>query len=113
MFIMKLKQSKSFFNFLLDKNSTEKQIYFLFIHPSQVHLESIIELIHNLLENKSIKISPLLKGNIKKHRKILVKFTSSVKKSLLMQKKILKKYFRLFYVIIYQSRNIISLALAQ
>ena len=61
-FIMSIKQSKSFFNFLLDKHTTKKQIHFVLTNLAHIHLESVTELIYNLLENKFIKISPSLKS---------------------------------------------------
>jgi len=110
---MKIKQSKSFFNFILDKNTSKKQIQYIFMNLDHIHLESIIELIHNLLENNFIKLTPSLKSIIKKFKNILIKFTSSLTKTLSVQKKLLRKHFRLIYYIIHKSKNIILLALAQ
>ena len=108
---MSIKQSKSFFNFLLDKHTTKKQIHFVLTNLAHIHLESVTELIYNLLENKFIKISPSLKSVIKKHKNILVKFISSIKKSLYLQRKILKKYYKIFYYIIRLSKNTLLLAI--
>lgn len=108
---MKVKQSKSFFTFLFDKNSSRKQIYAVLGNITPTDLRSINEVCYNLLENNYIRITPSLKNAIKKNKKILTKFTFS--KSSLIQKRILKKYLRLFYYIIRKSQNFISLALSQ
>lgn len=110
--IMKLKQSRSFFNFILDRNTTKKQIHFIFLNLAHIHVESIIEIVYNLLENKYIKVLPSLKKVIKRYKKNLLKFTTSLTKSLSIQKSLLKKNFRLFYFLIRKSKNIILLASA-
>ena len=110
---MKVKQSKFYFHFLFDKNITKKQVQSILTNPAHTHLESLIEIIYNLLENKYIKLTPSLKNTIKKYNIILKKFVKTTTKSLLIQKKILKKHFRLFYYIIRQSRKFILLALDQ
>lgn len=102
-----INQCKSFLNFILDKHSTRNQIQFLFSNPANKHIEVITEIIYNLLENKNIKKSPKLIKEINQHKNILKKFIGTIQKSFIIQKKLLKKYFRLFYRIIRLSKNII------
>lgn len=108
---MSMKQSKSFFYFLLDKNTTKKQIQHVLMFPAHTHLESVIEVCYNLLVNNFLKLAPSLKSKIKSNSGIIKKFIQS--KSLQVQKKILQKYFPLFYFIIIKSKQIILKALSK
>lgn len=110
--MMRVKQCKHFFLFLLDKNTTQKQIYYILQNPAEIHIQGIIELIHNLLENTFIKLTPSLKSKINQYGTILKSFTI-ISKTHLNQKRLLKKHFRLFYYLMRKSRNIISLAISQ
>lgn len=104
---MKIKESKSFFHFIFDKKTPKLQIRFILINAAPIHLKSIIEIVYNLLENKTIKIPLAVTKVIKENKQILTKFTSSAKKNLSIAQRVLKKYFRLIFFILQKSKTLI------
>jgi len=114
MLVMKLKQGKSFFNFIFDKNTSKEQIRFILCNPTPTHLQSIIEVVYNLLENNFIKVPLSVERKLKQHSHFLSTFILlKERKKLTLPKKILRKHFRLIFFILYKSKKLISRALDQ
>lgn len=112
MITMKLKQSKSFFMFIFDKTTPKPQIRFLLHNPTNIHLQSIIEVVHNLLQNNFIKIPPSVKRKLQERARLVSTFTT-LKKGLQSSRNILKKHFRFFFYILYKSKDLILRAINQ
>ena len=111
---MKLKQSKPFFNYIFDKNTPKEQIRFILCNPALTHLKSIIEVVYNLLENNFIKIPLSVKRKIKQYKQFINHFVDlKEKKKLRLAKKVLRKHYRLFFFLLYNSRKLISQVLDQ
>jgi cytochrome c2 len=104
---MRVSKSRNFFLFLLDKNSTKKQIQNILVNAADIHIYSIIEICYNLLENNYINIPPSLKSIIKKYKPTIEKFTYSSTKTLTPQRKILRKHYKLFFFLINKSKTFI------
>lgn len=108
---MKVQKSKFFFLFLLNKYTTKNQIRFVLSNSAEEHIQAIIEICYNLLKNNFIKITPSLKETIRKHKTIIERFTFHSSRSI--QRKILNKYFALFYSIIVKSKVFITKVFSQ
>lgn len=106
-----LKESESFFRFLLDSNTTKQQKEFLLLNLSQKQQQAIIEIIHNFLKNNYIKITPTLKKAIKQHHHLLIKFISP--KSLSLQYKLIHKHFKVIYLILSKGKDTILSVLSK
>lgn len=114
MFVMKLQQCKFFLNFLFAKSTPKEQIRFILRNPASIHLQCFIEIIFNLLENNFIKIPLPVKRKIKQHKKVLFRFVSlKGKNNFSYSRKILRKYYKLIFFILYKSKNIILQAITQ
>lgn len=109
---MKLKRSKSFFEFIFDRYTPKKQIRFLLCNPTHLQLQSIIEVVYNLEQNNFIKIPSLVRRKIKDNKRIVSGFTSS-KKQLEKAEKILNKHFRFIFFLLYKSKQLILRAIDQ
>lgn len=108
-----VKESKSFFNFLLDSHASEEQKYFLLENPSKTHLKAIIEIFHNLLQNLHLKLSYSLKRSIKKNKQLLLKLISETHKNLVSKRQLLRKKSKIIYQILLNAKDIIHLAINQ
>ena len=101
-----LKVSAHFFYFLLDKNTSKNQIAPVLINATKAQLLGISEIFLNLLENKTIKLSPTISSLINKHKKLLSTFSSSFRKER-VQRQFVRKHFKLIYLILKRTEKII------
>ena len=102
-----LQKSKNFLYFLLDENITKKQIQTVLFNTTSNHLLAISEIFLNLLENKYLKLSYSVKTFISKHKRLLTKFSASFKKGSL-QRKIIKRHYKVIYSILKKTQKTIN-----
>lgn len=105
-----LSKSESFFNFIFDPNTSKKLVRFNLINCTEIHLRAVIEIFHNLITNEFIKVPTLVKSLIQQNKKVLRKFII-ITKNLSIQRKIIKRYYKLIFHILIKSKEILFLAL--
>lgn len=100
-------RNKHFFHFILDKNSPKHQIIFILLNLSTSQLQSISEVLYNLLNNKNIKLSPSLKRLINTHKELLKTFVSNFNKNFFLQRKLLTKKYKQIFSVLHKAQKII------
>jgi hypothetical protein len=101
-----LKNSHYFLHFLLDANCTKQQRRSILQNLSKYQLQSIIEILYNLFQNKNIKYSPNLVKVLKQHQKSFDKILSSKRYSKIRE--FIKKHYRLIYIILSKAKPLIT-----
>lgn len=101
-----LQKSHNFFNFLLDSNTSNQQKQFVLQNLSKPQLQSIIEIIYNLFQNKNIQYSPTLEKLINQHQTTFNKLFRSQK--FLIHRRFIKKHYHLIYSVLYKAKAVIS-----
>lgn len=96
-----------FFQFLLDSKTTKEQKYYSLINTSNEQLKAIIEILYNLINNHHLELTTSLKQTIKRNNTLLTKFSSS-HKVLYHKRKLIKRHYRIIYLILSQAKHIIS-----
>lgn len=100
-----LKRNNSFFLFLFDSNTSKAQKQFLLTNLSKTHLQSIVEVLYNISNNRYIKLPPPLQKVTKQNHSLIQHFSSS--KALTQKKLIIKRHYRLIYHILVGAKDII------
>jgi hypothetical protein len=101
-----LQKTHSFFTFLLDSNSSKQQKRFILQNLSKIQLQSIIEILYNLFQNKNIQYSPGLVKVIKKHQSTFDRLFTSKKYSI--HRRFIKKHYHLIFRVLYKAKPVIS-----
>jgi hypothetical protein len=101
-----LQKSDNFFKFLLDSNTSSQQKQFILQNLSKPQLQSIIEILYNLFQNKNIRYSPTLEKLIKQHQSTFNKLFRS--KKFLIHRRFIKKHYHLIYSVLYKAKAVIS-----
>jgi hypothetical protein len=101
-----LQKSNSFLIFLLDSNTSSQQKKFILQNLSKLQLQSIIEIIYNLFQNKNIQYSPTLEKLINRHQTTFNKLFRSKKFSI--HRRFIKKHYHLIYSVLLKASAVIS-----
>lgn len=103
----RLKQGETLLRFILDLHTNKKQVKYILLNSSNIHLDILSEIFYNLLQNQDY-MQKHLKNIIKKKKRFLSKFVKlSKNKNKLSQKKLLQRHINTIYSVLSSFKRII------